>query len=60
MRRGQNGRTGYAPEVRGMAAALAYVDDFLPIHDLRSLHELVRRLEARQGSCRRTKEPTSR
>ncbi|HEY6174792.1 MAG TPA: VWA domain-containing protein, partial [Kofleriaceae bacterium] len=38
------GRAGYAPEVRGMAAALAHVDDFLPIHDLRSLHELARRL----------------
>ena len=38
------GRAGYAPEVRGMAAALAYIDDFLPIHDLRSLHELARRL----------------
>jgi uncharacterized protein with von Willebrand factor type A (vWA) domain len=38
------GRAGYAPEVRGMAAALPYVDDFLPIHDLRSLHELAARL----------------
>ncbi|HEY0480797.1 MAG TPA: VWA domain-containing protein [Kofleriaceae bacterium] len=38
------GRAGYAPEVRGMAAALAHIDDFLPIHDLRSLHELARRL----------------
>jgi uncharacterized protein len=38
------GRAGYAPEVRGMAAALAHVDDFLPIHDLRSLRELARRL----------------
>ena len=38
------GRAGYAPEARGMAAALAYVDDFLPIHDLRSLHELAARL----------------
>jgi uncharacterized protein with von Willebrand factor type A (vWA) domain len=38
------GRAGYAPEVRGMAAALAHVDDFLPIHDLRSLQELAQRL----------------
>jgi uncharacterized protein with von Willebrand factor type A (vWA) domain len=38
------GRPGYAPEVRGMAAALAHVDDFLPINDLRSLHELAHRL----------------
>jgi uncharacterized protein with von Willebrand factor type A (vWA) domain len=34
------GQPGYTPEARGMAAALRFVDDFLPIHDLRSLHEL--------------------
>jgi hypothetical protein len=38
------GRAGYAPEARGMAAALAYVDDFLPIHDLHSLQALATRL----------------
>ena len=38
------GRAGYAPAARGMAAALAHVDDFLPIHDLRSIHELAARL----------------
>lgn len=38
------GRAGYAPEARGMAAALPHVDDFLPVHDLRSLHELAARL----------------
>jgi uncharacterized protein len=38
------GRAGYAPVVRGMAEALAHVDDFLPIHDLRSLQELATRL----------------
>jgi uncharacterized protein with von Willebrand factor type A (vWA) domain len=38
------GRAGYQPHARGMAAALAHVDDFLPIHDLRSLHELAARL----------------
>jgi uncharacterized protein with von Willebrand factor type A (vWA) domain len=38
------GRAGYEPHARGMAAALAHVDDFLPIHDLRSLHELAARL----------------
>jgi uncharacterized protein with von Willebrand factor type A (vWA) domain len=38
------GRAGYEPDVRGMAAALAHVDDFLPIHDLRSLQELAIRL----------------
>jgi len=38
------GRAGYAPEARGMAAALAYVDDFLPVHDLASLQALAQRL----------------
>ena len=38
------GRAGYEPHARGMAAALAHVDDFLPINDLRSLHELAARL----------------
>jgi uncharacterized protein with von Willebrand factor type A (vWA) domain len=38
------GRAGYEPHARGMAAALPYIDDFLPIHDLRSLHELATRL----------------
>jgi len=38
------GRAGYEPHARGMATALPYVDDFLPIHDLRSLHELAARL----------------
>jgi len=38
------GRAGYGPEARGMAVALAHVDDFLPIHDLRSLQELATRL----------------
>ena len=47
------GRTGYEPRARGMAAALAYVDDFLPIHDLRSLHELaiqLARIPRRKGT----------
>jgi len=38
------GRAGYVPVVRGMAAALEHVDDFLPIHDLRSLHALAAQL----------------
>jgi uncharacterized protein with von Willebrand factor type A (vWA) domain len=38
------GRAGYEPHARGMATALPYVDDFLPIHDLRSLHELATQL----------------
>ncbi len=47
------GRPGYAPEARGMAAALAHVDDFLPIHDLASLHALavqLARLPRRKGA----------
>jgi uncharacterized protein len=47
------GRAGYAPVARGMAAALPYVDDFLPIHDLRSLQALATqlgRLPRRKGA----------
>lgn len=45
------GRQGYKPLVEGMAAALPYIDDFLPIHNLQSLHDLSRHL-ARLGSGR--------
>ena len=38
------GRAGYVPLVRGMVAALDHIDDFLPIHDLRSLHALAAQL----------------
>jgi uncharacterized protein with von Willebrand factor type A (vWA) domain len=38
------GQAGYEPLVGGMAAALAWVDDFLPIHNLRSLRQLSRHL----------------
>jgi uncharacterized protein with von Willebrand factor type A (vWA) domain len=44
---------GYAPHVRGMAAALPHVDDFLPIHNLQALHQLadhLRRLPRRKGA----------
>ena len=34
------GQAGYEPLVEGMAAALPWVDDFLPIHNLRSLAQL--------------------
>jgi len=47
------GRAGYAPVARGMAAALPYVDDFLPIHDLCSLQALATqlgRLPRRKGA----------
>lgn len=40
------GRPTYEPQVEGMTAALAYIDDFLPIHNLQSLTELSRHLAA--------------
>lgn len=38
------GRSDYQPAVGGMQAALAHVDDFLPMHNFQSLTELVQRL----------------
>lgn len=40
------GRPDYEPLVEGMAAALPLVDDFLPVHDLQALSELVERLRS--------------
>jgi uncharacterized protein with von Willebrand factor type A (vWA) domain len=40
----QLGDPNYQPLVRGMVAALPHVDDFLPVHNLASLEDLVRRL----------------
>jgi uncharacterized protein with von Willebrand factor type A (vWA) domain len=40
------GRPTYEPQVEGMTAALPYIDDFLPIHNLQSLTELSRHLAA--------------
>jgi uncharacterized protein len=40
------GRPAYEPQVAGMTAALPYIDDFLPIHNLQSLTELSRHLAA--------------
>ena len=34
------GRSGYQPLTRGLVAALPYVDDFLPVHNLHSLEQL--------------------
>ena len=53
------GLPGYRPLTRGMAAALPYVDDFLPAHNLQSLEALATLLTAipahrsarRQGSA---------
>jgi uncharacterized protein len=47
------GAQGYQPLAEGMAAAMPYIDDFLPVRDLRSLEALARHLAAiprRRGS----------
>ncbi len=40
------GTPGYEPLTRGMQAALPYIDDFLPIHNLHSLEQLAALLAA--------------
>lgn len=40
------GRSGYEPLAAGMAAALPYIDDFLPLNDLQSVTSLARHLAA--------------
>jgi uncharacterized protein with von Willebrand factor type A (vWA) domain len=40
------GSPEYEPLTRGIRAALPFVDDFLPVHNLASLEDLSRRLEA--------------
>lgn len=40
------GKAHYQPQVEGMAAALPYIDDFLPIHNLQSLSALAAHLAA--------------
>jgi uncharacterized protein len=56
------GDAGYTPAVRGMAAALAHVDDFLPIRDLRSLAQLAAHLARipRRKATRRFARPPGR
>ena len=47
------GSPGYQPLTRGMQAALPFVDDFLPVHNLASLEMLaehLNRLPARRGA----------
>ncbi|HXF69524.1 MAG TPA: VWA domain-containing protein [Thermoflexus sp.] len=39
------GIPGYQPLTRGMQAALPYIDDFLPVHNLASLEQLATHLE---------------
>ena len=40
------GSPGYQPLTRGMQAALPYIDDFLPVHNLTSLEALAQHLSA--------------
>lgn len=40
------GAPGYQPLTRGMQAALPFVDDFLPVHNLESLYTLAEHLNA--------------
>jgi uncharacterized protein len=49
------GTQGFQPQTRGLLAALPFVDDFLPVHNLRSLEQLAKHLEAlpSQRSARR-------
>jgi uncharacterized protein len=49
------GAPGYQPLTRGMQAALPFIDDFLPVHNLESLESLalhLNRLPARRGMRR--------
>lgn len=48
------GLSTYQPLVEGMAAALPYIDDFLPVHNLQSLTELSHHL-GRLGQYRSTR-----
>jgi hypothetical protein len=41
-----SGKPGYLPQVEGMTAALPFIDDFLPIHNLNSLSALAAHLAA--------------
>jgi len=38
------GTPGYQPLTRGLVAALPFIDDFLPVHNLNSLEMLVEAL----------------
>jgi hypothetical protein len=50
------GSPEYEPLTRGMQAALPYIDDFLPVHNLASLESLARRL-SNLDSYRRSIDP---
>ncbi len=44
------GDAAYEPLTKGMKAALSFIDDFLPVHNLASLHDLAERLSAPDAS----------
>ena len=46
------GVKGYRPITRGMAAALNYIDDFLPAHNLASLEALAKLLSTLDSEAR--------
>ena len=51
------GQERYRPKVRGMAAVLPFLDDFLPVHSFESLKQLrdhLARLPKRKGGPRET------
>jgi len=47
------GSAGYEPLTRGMQAALPFVDDFLPVHNLASLESLAAHLNTLSPRRRR-------
>jgi hypothetical protein len=47
------GSADYQPLTRGMQAALPYVDDFLPVHNLASIEQLAERLTSLEGPVNR-------
>lgn len=51
------GSTRYEPLTRGMQAAMPYIDDFLPVHNLASLEDLGKHLE--QLALERSGRPTA-
>jgi len=52
------GGEGYRPLVAGMQAALPYVDDFLPGHNLRALETLAEVLDELDDGPRSTRADT--
>jgi uncharacterized protein with von Willebrand factor type A (vWA) domain len=51
------GSPRYQPLTRGLQAALPYVDDFLPVHNLASLEDLGRHLKRLRPGARGRRPP---